>query len=54
MKLTAKNYEIIIKHYKKKVPKTLRKKKSLVESLMARKMCSCIKKVKGYERNTRK
>jgi len=54
MKITAKNYERIIKHYKKNVPKTLRKKKNLVESLMARKMCSCIKKVKGYERNTRK
>jgi len=54
MKLTSTNYNKILKHYKKRVPKTLRKKRERAENVMAKKMCSCIKKVKGYERNTRK
>lgn len=54
MKLTASNYNKILKHYKKRIPKTTRKKREQTEDVMAKKMCSCIKKVKGYERNTRK
>ena len=52
MKLTVKQYNQILRHYKKRVPKTLRHKRKRVETLMAKKMCSCIKKVKGYERTT--
>jgi len=44
-KLSVKDYEMIIKHYGKRVPKTARKKKQKAEDLMALKLCSCIKKV---------
>ena len=54
MKLTATNYEKILKHYKKKIPKTLKKKREKTETLLSKKMCSCVKKVKGYERNSKK
>ncbi len=54
MKLTATNYEKILKHYKKRIPKTLKKKREKTETLLSKKMCSCVKKVKGYERNSKK
>ena len=54
MKLTSKNYNKILKFYKESIPKSLRKKREQTENLMAKKMCSCVKKVKGYQRNTRK
>ena len=44
-KLSVKDYEMIIKHYGRSVPKTARKKKEKAEDLMALKLCSCIKKV---------
>ena len=44
-KLSVKDYEMIIKHYGKRVPKTARKKKQKAEDLIALKLCSCIKKV---------
>ena len=44
-KLTDKDYKIIIKHYKKKMPKTSKSRKQKAERLMANKLCSCIKKV---------
>lgn len=44
-KLSVKDYEMIIKHYGKRVPKTARKKKQKAEDLLALKLCSCIKKI---------
>lgn len=54
MNLTATNYEKILKHYKKKIPKTLKEKRDKTETLLSKKMCSCVKKVKGYESNSKK
>ena len=44
-KLIDKDYKIIIKHYRKKMPKTAKSRKQKAERLMANKLCSCIKKV---------
>ena len=44
-KLSVKDYEMIINHYGKRVPKTARSKKKKAEDLMALKLCSCIKKI---------
>lgn len=45
MKLTKKDYGNILKHYKKKVPKTRKKRKETVEKILSAKMCKCIKAV---------
>lgn len=39
------DYIIILKHYGVTVPKTMKKKKELVEAMLATKMCDCIKTV---------
>jgi hypothetical protein len=55
MKLTASDYSKIIKHYGKRVPKTLRKRKQKAEKLLSKKLCSCLKKMtvknKDYNAN---
>lgn len=45
MKLTKKDYGNILKHYKKKVPKTRKKRKETAEKILSAKMCKCIKAV---------
>jgi hypothetical protein len=46
-KLTKKEYEEILKYYKKSIPKDVDKNKikELAEDLVAQKLCSCIKSV---------
>ena len=54
-KLTIKDYKIILKHYKKKIPKKNKDIKEKAIMLFAGKLCRCIKKVKkNINRRTRK
>ena len=46
MKLNSGDYNKILNHYNKRIPKTLKNRKDRAEKLLAKKMCSCIKKVK--------
>jgi hypothetical protein len=47
MKLTSSDYNKILKYYNRRSPKTLKNKRTRSEALMARKMCSCVKKIKS-------
>jgi len=49
-KLTLKDYKTIIKHYGKKMPKSRTLKKRKANNLMAKKLCSCIKKVRNKKK----
>lgn len=51
-KLTTKDYISILKFYKKSIPKTRRALKKQAESILAEKLCRCIKKV-GLDEESR-
>ena len=54
-KLTIKDYKIILKHYKKKIPKKNKDIKEQAIMVFAGKLCRCIKKVKNnINKRTRK
>ena len=53
--LTNKDFRTILKHYKLKVPRTKKKTRKKAVSVMAGKLCRCIKKVqKKKNRRTKK
>jgi hypothetical protein len=54
MKLSSTDYNKILNNYNRRVPKTLKNKRSRAESLLARKMCSCVKKIKTRRRKIKK
>tara|TARA_B100000795_G_C22781586_1_gene432577 strand:- start:1422 stop:1763 length:342 start_codon:yes stop_codon:yes gene_type:complete len=49
--LTSKDFKIILKHYKLKVPKNKTKRKKKAIKTLAGKLCRCIKKVKKKRSN---
>tara|TARA_B100000795_G_C22364207_1_gene273628 strand:- start:150 stop:485 length:336 start_codon:yes stop_codon:yes gene_type:complete len=52
--LTNKDFKTILKHYKLKIPKTKKKTRKKAVSVLAMKLCRCIKKVKKRNKKTRK
>jgi len=53
MKLTKKDYKILLNHYKIIIPKNIsyKKIKNLGENILANKLCRCIKKIDDNKKN---
>lgn len=46
MKLRKSDYNKILRYYGARIPKTIKNKKNRAETIMAKKMCSCIQKIR--------
>lgn len=47
MDLTDTDYEAVLNYYKEKIPRSKRILKKNAESILAKKLCRCIKKIQG-------
>ncbi len=47
MELTDTDYENVLDYYEEKIPRSRRLLKKNTESILAKKLCRCIKKIKG-------